>query len=51
MNQIVIIQKQNKVGIWFLCTALQVIARNMHTKHVFIWTYGDKVMLWTRNAL
>jgi len=51
INQREIIQKRNKVDSRFLCTALRVIARNMHTKHGAIQTYGDKVMLWTRNAL
>jgi len=51
INQRGIIQKRNKVELRFLCTALQVIARNMHTKHGVIRTYGDKVMHWTRNAL
>jgi len=51
INQRGIIQKRNKVELQFLCTALRVIARNMHTKYGVIRTYGDKVMLWTRNAL
>ena len=34
----------------FLCTALQVIARNMHTKFGMIWTYSDKIMLRTRKS-
>jgi len=51
INQSEIIQKQNKVELRFLCTALRVIARSMHTKFGVIWTYDDKVMLWTRNAL
>ena len=51
INQRGIIQKRNKVELWFLCTALRVIARNMHTKYGAIQTYGDKVMLRTRNAL
>ena len=34
-----------------LYTALRVVARNMHTKYGVIRTYGDKVMLWIRNAL
>jgi len=32
-NQRGIIQKRNKIALRFLCTALQVIARNMHTKY------------------
>jgi len=51
INQRGQIQKQNKVEIRFLCTALRVIARSMHTKFGVIWTYGDKGMLRTRNAL
>jgi len=51
INQRGIIKKQNKVDLRFLCTALRVIARNMHTKYGVIWKYGDKVMLRTRNAL
>ena len=51
INQRGIIQKQNKVELRFLCTALLVTARNMHTKYRVIYTYGDKVMLRTRNAL
>jgi len=50
-NQRGFIQKRNKVEKRFLCTALRVIARNMHTKYGAIQTYGDKVMLRTRNAL
>jgi len=51
INQRGIIQKRNKVELQFLCTALRVIARNMHTKYGVIWTYGDNVMLQTRNAV
>jgi len=51
INQRGIIKKRNKVELRFLCTALRVIARNMHTKYVVIWNYGYKVMLRTRNAL
>jgi len=51
INQRGIIQKRNKVELGFLCTALRVTARNMHTKHRVIRTYGDKVLLQTRNAL
>ena len=51
INQRRIIQNRNKGKLQFLCTALQVIARNMHTKYEVIRTYGDKVMLRTRNAL
>jgi len=52
INQRGIIQKRNKVVLQFLCTALCVIARNMHTKYGVIRTHnGDKVMLRTRNAL
>jgi len=55
INQRGIIKKWNKVekkvALRFLCTALPVIARNMHTKYGVIPTYGDKVMYWTRNAL
>jgi len=46
-----IIQNLNKVELKFLCTALLVIVRNMHNKFRVIWTYGDKVMLRTRNAI
>jgi len=46
-----IIQNRDKAELQFLCTALRVIARNMHTKYSVIRTYGDKVMLRTRNAL
>jgi len=51
INQRVIIQKRNKVELRFLCTAIRIIARNMHTKYGVIWTYGEKVMLRTRNAI
>jgi len=52
INQRGIIKKRNKVELRFLCTALQVIARNMHTcKYGVIQTYGDKVMLRTKNVL
>jgi len=51
INQMGIIQKLNNVELRFLCTALWVIARNMHTKYGVIRTHGDKVMLQTRNAL
>ena len=51
INQRGIIQKQIKVELQFLCTALHVIARNMHIKYGVILTYVDKVMLRTRNAL
>jgi len=50
-NQRGLIKKWNKAVLWFLCTALRVIARNMHTKFGVIWTYDDKVTLRTRNAL
>ena len=43
INQREIIQKRNKVELWFLCTALRVIARNMHNKFGMIWTYSDKL--------
>jgi len=43
-------QKLKKVELRFLCTALRVIARSMHTKFGVIWTYDDKVMLRTRKA-
>jgi hypothetical protein len=45
-----IIKKRNKVELRFLCTALWVIARNMHTKFGVIWTYVDKVRLRTRKS-
>ena len=45
------IQKRNKVDLSFLCTAIPVIARHMHTKFGVIWTYDDKGLLRTRNAL
>jgi len=51
INQSGIIKKRNKVELRFLCTALRVTARNMHTMHGVIRTYGDKVMLWTINAV
>jgi len=51
INQRDLNQKRKKVELRFLCTALRVIARNMHTKYGVILTYGDKVMLRTRNAL
>jgi len=50
INQRGIIKKRNNVELWFLCIALNVIARNMHTKYGVIRTYGDKVMFRTRNA-
>jgi len=50
INQRGVIHKRNKV-VTVLCTALQMIARNMHTKFEVILTYGDKVTLQTRNAL
>ena len=50
-NQRGIIKKQYKAELLFLCTALPVIARNMHTKFWVIWTYGDKVTLRTRKAI
>jgi len=43
INQRVIIKKRNNVELRFLCTALQVIARSMHTMFGVIWTYDDKV--------
>ena len=51
INQRGITQKRINVELRFLCTALRVIARNMHTKYGVIRTYGDKVMLRTRNVL
>ena len=51
INQRGKIQNRNKIVVRFLCTALQVVARNMHTKYGVIRTYGDKVMLRTRKAL
>ena len=51
INQRGIIQKQNKVELRFLCTALQIIASNMPIMFGVIWTNGDNVMLQTRNAL
>jgi len=51
INQRGIVKNPNKIELGFLCTALQVIASNMHTKYGVIQTYGDKVMLRTRNAL
>jgi len=50
INQSGIIKKQNKVELRFVCTALRVIARSMHTKFGVIWTYDDKVTVRTRNA-
>jgi len=50
INQKGIIQKRNKVELWFLCTALRVIARSMHTKFGVIGIYDDKVTLQTRKA-
>jgi len=46
-----IIQKRKKVELRFLCTALRVIAKNMHTKFGVIWAYGDKVSFQTRKPL
>jgi len=43
-------KKRNKVELRFLCSALRVIARNMHTMFGVIWTYNDKVTLRTRKA-
>ena len=37
------IQKWKKLELRFLCTALRVIARSMHTKFGVIWTYDDKI--------
>ena len=51
INQRGIIKNRTRLAIRFLCTALRVIAKNMHTKYGVIRTYGDKVMLRTRNAL
>jgi len=50
INQRGIIKNRNKVELRFLCTALRVIARNMHTQFGVIWTYDDKVTLRTRKA-
>jgi len=51
INQRGIIQKRNKVELRFLCIARLVIARSMQTKSFgVIWTYDDKVLLWTRKA-
>jgi len=50
INQRGFIQRRNKVEIWFLSTALRVIVRNMHTKYGVLQTYGNNVMLWTRNV-
>jgi len=36
-NQRGLIKKQNRVELPFLCTALQVIVRNMHTSHLNLW--------------
>jgi len=38
-----IMWKMNKVELWFLYTALRVIARNMHNKFGVIRTYDNKV--------
>ena len=46
-----IIKKRNNKELRFLCIALWVIARNMQTKYGVIRTYGDKIMLRTKNAL
>jgi len=43
INQREIIQKRNNVTSRFLCTALRVIARSMHTKFGVIWIYDDKL--------
>jgi len=51
INQRGLIKKMNNVELRFVCTSRRVIARNMHTKYGVIRTYGDKVMLRTRNAL
>jgi len=50
INQRWIIRKRKNVELWLLCTALQFIARKMHTKFKVIWTYDDNVTLRTRNA-
>jgi len=50
INQRGIIEKRNQVELRFLCTALRVIARSMHTKFGVIWTYDDKVTLRARKA-
>ena len=50
INQRGIIKNRNKVELRFLCTALRVIARNMHTKFGVIWTYDDKVTLRKKKA-
>jgi len=51
INQRGLIKQRKKIESRYLCIVLRVIARNMHSKHEVIRTYGDKVMLWTRNAL
>ena len=51
INQRGIMQIRNKIELRFLCTALRVIARNMHTKFGVMYTYSDKVRLWTKNAI
>ena len=50
INQRGIIKKRNRVGLWFLRTAIRVIAISMHTKFGVIWTHNDKVTLRTRKA-
>jgi len=50
INPVGKIKKRNKVELRFLCTALQVIARSIHTKFGVIWTYDEKVTLRTRKA-
>jgi len=50
INQKEIIEKRKKVELRILCTALQVIARNVHTKFGVIRTYDDKVTLRTRKS-
>jgi len=50
INQRELIKKRNYVELEFLCTALRVISRSMHTKFGVIWTYDDIVTLRTRKA-
>ena len=50
INQREIIQKRNIVELRLLCTALRVIARNMHIKFGMIWTHSDQNMLRTRKS-
>jgi len=51
INQRGIIKNRTRYSYGFCALHFRVIARNMHTKHGVIRTFGDKVMLRTRSAL